>query len=130
MSDPIAPFLAQFPGPIRLRSPLWWRRAVVWSIIWEFFGLVVMTHVFPVGLIIVIVGAIGPWWLASAEPFFSMIPGLFMNGDFGRADDFYGLRSIALRSESPPSMRRTLVESVTSSSTLRPERAPARDIWH
>src|SRR5258708_11222861 len=28
MPDPIAPFLAQFPEPIRLRSPLWWRRAV------------------------------------------------------------------------------------------------------
>jgi hypothetical protein len=65
MSDPTAPLLAQFPGPIQLRSPLWWRRAVVWSIIWAFFGLVVMTQVFPVGLVIVIVGAIGPWWLAS-----------------------------------------------------------------
>ena len=65
MSDPIAPFLAQFPGPIQLRSPLWWRRAVLWSIIWFFGGLVVMIHTFPVGLIVVIVGPIGPWWYHS-----------------------------------------------------------------
>jgi hypothetical protein len=65
MSDPIAPFLAQFPGPIQLRSPLWWRRAVLWSIIWFFWGLVVMIHTFPVGLIVVIVGPIGPWWYHS-----------------------------------------------------------------
>jgi hypothetical protein len=65
MSDPIAPFLAQFPGPIRLRSPLWWRRAVLWCIIWQVCGLVVMTHTFPVGLIVVIVGAIGPWWYCA-----------------------------------------------------------------
>jgi hypothetical protein len=65
MSDAIAPFLAQFPGPIRLRSPLWWRRAVVWSIIWVFSGLVVITHTFPVGLIVVIVGAISLWWYHS-----------------------------------------------------------------
>ena len=66
MSDPIAPFLAQFPGPIRLRSPLWWRWAVLWSIVWVFFGFpLVMAQVFPVGLIIVIVGAVGAWWYAS-----------------------------------------------------------------
>jgi hypothetical protein len=65
MSDPIAPLLAQFPGPIRLRSPLWWRRAVVWSIIWVVFGLAVIAQVLPVGLIIV--GVIGPWWLASGD---------------------------------------------------------------
>jgi hypothetical protein len=65
MSDPIAPLLAQFPGPIRLRSPSWWHRAVIWSIVWPFFGLVVLTHTLPVGLIAVIVGAIGPWWYHS-----------------------------------------------------------------
>jgi hypothetical protein len=65
MSDPIAPFLAQFPGPIRLRSPLWWRRAVGWSIIWVFSGLLVMPQAFAPGLIVVIGGAIGPWWLYS-----------------------------------------------------------------
>jgi hypothetical protein len=66
MSDPIAPFLAQFPGPIRLRSPSWWRWAVLWSILWVFFGFpLVMAQVFPVGSIIVIVGALGAWWYAS-----------------------------------------------------------------
>jgi len=38
---------------------------VRWSIIWFFCGLVVMAHTFPVGLIAVIVGAIGPWWIYS-----------------------------------------------------------------
>ena len=65
MSDPIAPFLAQFPGPIRLRSPLWWRWAVLWCIIWEFVGLWMVAQAPPVGLIVVIVGAIFPWWYHS-----------------------------------------------------------------
>jgi hypothetical protein len=77
MSDPIAPFLAQFPGPIRLRSPLWWRRAVVLCVILQVVGLVEVLRAFgdpPVkdsdgllafGLIIMIVGAIGPWWYYS-----------------------------------------------------------------
>jgi hypothetical protein len=65
MSDPIAPFLAQFPGPIRLRSPLWWRRAVLCCIIWQVCGLVVVLQAFPFGLLIAIVGAIGPWWYHS-----------------------------------------------------------------
>jgi hypothetical protein len=65
MSDPIAPFLAQFPGPIRLRSPSWWHRAVWCCIIWQVFGLVVVLQAFPFGLIAAIVGAIGPWWYHS-----------------------------------------------------------------
>jgi hypothetical protein len=77
MSDPIAPLLAQFPGPIRLRSPLWWRRAVVLCVILQGVGLVEVLRAFgdpPVkdsdvllvfGLIIMIVGAIAPWWYCA-----------------------------------------------------------------
>jgi hypothetical protein len=62
MSDPIAPLLAQFPGPIRLRSPLWWRWAVLWCIFGELFGLLMVAKAPPFGLIVLIVAAIFPWW--------------------------------------------------------------------
>ena len=77
MSDPIAPFLSQFPGPLLLRSPLWWRRAAMWCIIWSVVGLVEVLRAFGdpplkdrdgmlvLGLIIMIVGAIGPWWYCA-----------------------------------------------------------------
>ncbi len=77
MSDPIAPFLSQFPGPLLLRSPLWWRRAAMWCIIWSVVGLVEVLRAFGapplkdrdgmlvLGLIIMIVGAIGPWWCCA-----------------------------------------------------------------
>jgi hypothetical protein len=65
MSDPIAPLLAQFPGPIRLRSPLRWGRAVYWCIFCELVGLVIMSQAFLGGLVVVIAGAIVPWWYFS-----------------------------------------------------------------
>jgi hypothetical protein len=77
MSDPVAPLLAQFPGPLRLRSPLWWRRAAVLCVTWQVIGLALVLRalgdlpakysdgLLVFGLIAMIVGAIAPWWYCA-----------------------------------------------------------------